>query len=101
MGELQTLGLGFDPYKLLEEHLDKGKDTIYFVNILKTRLDENVARGAKVKALAVGSKNKTVLEPLTKFIEASLDSIFNVQRLDASLDVNLKKSQLIIEDMYD
>jgi len=72
------MGLNYDPYKVLEKHIDRNPETIFFLNILKTRLDDNAVRGAKVKALAVGSRHKEILEPLTKFIEASLDSIFNV-----------------------
>lgn len=75
---MQALGLGFDPYRVLESRFNQSQDTIFFLNILKTRLDENVARGAKVKALAIGSRHKAVLEPLTKILEASLDSIFQV-----------------------
>ncbi len=73
---MQALGLGYDPYKVLEGRFNQGQETIFFLNILKTRLDDNVARGAKVKALAIGTRIKAVLEPLTKFLEASLDSIF-------------------------
>lgn len=75
---MEALGLGYDPYKVFESRFNQGQETLFFLNILKTRLDENVARGAKVKALAIGSRYKYVLEPLTKFLEASLDSIFQV-----------------------
>ena len=67
------MGLSYDPLKLVEGLFSQGPDTIFFLNILKTRLDDNVARGARVKALAIGSRNKFVLEPLTKVLEAALD----------------------------
>lgn len=70
------------------------------MNVLKTRLDVNVARGARVKALAIGSRHKATLEPLSKFLEASLDSVFQVQQTNASLEVNMSKSLMVIEDMY-
>ena len=56
MIEIQKLGLGYDPYKIFEDKFDRSPDTVFFLNILKTRLDDNVARGAKVKALAIGSR---------------------------------------------
>lgn len=45
---------------------------------MKNRLDSRVKRGAIVKALSIGTKHKTLLEPLTKFMVATLDSIFEV-----------------------
>ena len=65
--------MGYDPLKLIETLFSQGPDTLYFLNILKTRLDDSVARGARVKALAIGSRHKFVLEPLTKVLEAAID----------------------------
>lgn len=42
---------------------------------MKNRLDSKYKRGAIVKALAIGSKKKIILEPLTKFMVTILDSI--------------------------
>jgi hypothetical protein len=49
-----------------------------FINVMKNRLDARVKRGAVVKALAIGSRHKVVLEPLTKCLVAMLDQIFSV-----------------------
>ena len=49
-------GLDFDPYQCFEQCLNQNEETIYFFNVLKNRHDENVKRGAIVKALAFGCK---------------------------------------------
>jgi hypothetical protein len=46
---------------------------------MKNRLDSRVKRGAVVKALSIGTKHKVLLEPLTKYLVAVLDLIFDVQ----------------------
>ena len=42
-----------------------------------------------MKALAFGSKNKTVLEPLSQVIEATIDSIIKVTDMTATAEANL------------
>jgi hypothetical protein len=51
---------------------------LYFLNIMKTRLDQHVKRGALVKALAIGTSYSFILEPLTKLVEVALDTIFDL-----------------------
>lgn len=65
--ELASLGLQYDPYTI------SNSDEIYFLSIMKTRLDKGVKRGALVKALAIGSTCKLMLEPLTKIIDSTLN----------------------------
>jgi hypothetical protein len=67
---------------------------------MKNRLDARVKRGAVVKALAIGSKRKHLLEPLTKFLTLTLDQIFLAQNPDHALPQNLSKSQAVIEDSF-
>jgi hypothetical protein len=43
---------------------------------MKNRLDQRVKRGAVVKALSIGSRKRVLLEPLSKFVVAMLDNIF-------------------------
>ena len=52
--------LKFSPYKMIEHDLNQNKNTIFFLSIMKNRLDEKAKRGAIVKALAIGAKNKMV-----------------------------------------
>ena len=57
-------------------------------------------RGAIVKSLAFGSKNKIVLEPLSQLIEATLDSILRVTDLGATMEVNVAKYRQIIASVF-
>jgi hypothetical protein len=43
---------------------------------MKTRLCPDVKRGALVKAVSIGVKNKVVLEPLTRILESIIDYIY-------------------------
>jgi hypothetical protein len=45
---------------------------------MKNRLDSRFKRGAVIKAISIATKYKFMLEPLTKFIVATLDAIFDV-----------------------
>lgn len=45
---------------MIEHDLNQNKNTIFFLSIMKNRLDEKAKRGAIVKALAIGAKNKMV-----------------------------------------
>ena len=98
--ELERDGLGFDPYHVIESSLNAGSDTIYFLNVLKNRLDTGVKRGAIVKALAVGSREKSILEPLTKLMESTLDLIYESQNLDDPVEKNVERYTAIISEMY-
>ena len=57
-------------------------------------------RGAIVKALAFGSKNKILLEPLSQVIEATLDSIIKVTDLNATSEANVGRYRLIISKVF-
>ena len=78
MQELAKKGLTYDPYRLVETCFNQAPETIYFYSIMKNRLDSRVKRGAIVKALAIGTKHKVLLEPLTRYLVAVLDLIFDV-----------------------
>jgi hypothetical protein len=56
-------------------HSDPEK-TIHFVSIMKNHKSKDAERGAIVKALALGSRQFYLLEPLAKIIELTLDMIF-------------------------
>jgi hypothetical protein len=63
LAELAAIGLTYDPYSI------SNTDEIHFLSIMKTRLHEEVKRGALVKAISIGSSNKLLLEPMTKILE--------------------------------
>lgn len=63
LAELAAVGLTYDPYSI------SNTDEIHFLSIMKTRLHEEVKRGALVKAISIGSSNKLLLEPMTKILE--------------------------------
>jgi len=92
--ELAKAGLSYDPYTI------SNTDEIHFLNIMKTRLSQEVKRGALVKAIAIGSTNKLFLEPLTKILEQTLDMIFNTQVISDSLEANIARSRVIVEDTF-
>ena len=48
---------------------------------MKNKLDTKAKRGAIVKALAIGSKNKCVIESFKKVINQVLECIFEVEDL--------------------
>ena len=75
--KLASDGLAFDPYTIFENTLNQSTKTSYYLNILKNRLDSSVKRGSIVKALAIGTKEKFVLEPLSQLLEATLDKIID------------------------
>ena len=77
--EVAQRGLQFDPYRLVETSFLQAPETLYFYNIMKNRLDARYKRGAIVKALAIGSHQKVILEPLTKFMVSMLDAIIETQ----------------------
>lgn len=58
-------GFSFDPYRVYEDTLNQTSDTLFFFNVLKNRQNDQVKRGAMVKALAFGCKQKCLLEPLS------------------------------------
>ena len=58
-------GLGFDPYKIYENAMNQSQQTIHFFNVLKNRTSEHVKRGAIVKALAFGCRQKWLLEAVS------------------------------------
>ena len=69
--------------------------------MLKNRLDTSVKRGAIVKALAVGCRQKVMLEPLSKMIESTLDLIYDAQNLEDPVEKNVERYTAIISEMYD
>jgi len=74
----QDCGLDkFNPYLAFENTLNQGPETVYFYSVMKNRLDTQVKRGAIVKALAIGSKRKEMLEPLTGYLDSLLDQVFD------------------------
>jgi hypothetical protein len=54
----------------------QSKDSMHYFSVMKNRLDAKVKRGASVKAVALGSRCKYVLEPFTKYLSLLLDMIF-------------------------
>ena len=66
------------------------------MNVLKNRQNEAAKRGAIVKALCFGCKNKVLLEPLSQLIEVTLDAIIGATNLNAAAEENLSAYQEII-----
>ena len=67
---------------------------------MKNRLDTNVKRGAIVKALAIGCRQKVMLEPLSKMIEITLDLIYDAQDLKATPEKNVEAYTAVISELY-
>ena len=63
-------------------------------------MDTSVKRGAIVKALAVGCRQKVMLEPLSKMIESTLDLIYDAQNLADPVEKNVERYKAIISEMY-
>jgi hypothetical protein len=63
LAELAAVGLTYDPYIM------SNTEEIHFLSIMKTRLHQEVKRGALVKAISIGSQKKLFLEPMTKILE--------------------------------
>ena len=93
-------GLGFDPYNCIEYTINQNQQTIYFSNLLKNRHDDKVKRGAIVKALAFGCKQKVLLEPLSQLLEATLDQIIDTTDLNAVKETNLATYSTIISQVH-
>ena len=92
--ELAKIGLTYDPYTI------SNTDEIHFLSIMKTRLHQEVKRGALVKAISIGSTNNLLLEPMTKILEQTLDMIFNAQVISDSLEGNIARTRVIVEDTF-
>ena len=54
---------------------------LYFVNVMKNRLDTKAKRGAVVKALAFGSRRPFVPECFKAIAHALLDKVFEAGEL--------------------
>lgn len=80
---------------MVESDLVSGPDTLFFLSIMKNRLDTKAKRGAIVKALAIGSKFKLV-ESYKAMLNNVLDSIFEMEDINRSPDENLKKIKIVI-----
>ena len=66
-----------EPYGLAEQCMNGDPEkTVHFVSIMKNHKSKDAERGAIVKALALGSRQLYLLEPLAKVIEHTLDRIF-------------------------
>ena len=85
---------------MIEQALNQSTETIYFFNVLKNRLDTKVKRGAIVKALAIGCRQKVMLEPLSKMIETALDLIYDAQDLKATPEKNILAYTAVISELY-
>ena len=92
--------MSYDPYIFVENNVFQNPETEYFFSIMKNRLDSRVKRGAIVKAVAISSKQKVVLESLTRYLVATIDSIFDVQQPESSLETNMARSQKVLEEAY-
>ena len=92
--------MSYDPYIFVENNVLQNPETEYFFSIMKNRLDSRVKRGAIVKAVAISSKQKVVLESLTRYLVATIDSIFDVQQPESSLETNMARSQKVLEEAY-
>lgn len=68
--------------------------------MLINRHDEQVKRGAVVKALAFGCKQKVLLEPLSLLIQRTLETIINETDFSANENVNLQKYEQIIQHVF-
>ena len=53
-----------------------------------------------MKALSISSKQKVVLESLTRYLVATLDSIFDIQQPEGGLESNMTRSKKVIEEAY-
>jgi GTPase SAR1 family protein len=69
--------LTFNPYSDLEtEVIHNSGNSLYFVSIMKNRLDPNAKRGAVVKALAFGSRRPNIPECFKAVAGCLLEKIF-------------------------
>ena len=59
--------------------------------MLCNRKEKAVKRGAIVKAIAFGSKNKVLLEPFGQIMETTLDAIIRVTDLSATSMSNVAR----------
>lgn len=63
---------------------------------MRNKLDTKAKRGAIVKALAVGSRHKSVVESFKKIISQVLECIFEVEDLQKSPEENLNNIKMIL-----
>ena len=64
---------------------------------MKNKLDTKAKRGAIVKALAIGSKHKCVVESFKKVINQVLECVFEVEDIAAKTpEQNLNNIKMII-----
>jgi|LauGreDrversion4_2_1035121.scaffolds.fasta_scaffold779645_2 hypothetical protein len=61
---------------LENELLHNSGQTLYFVSVMKNRLDPNAKRGAVVKALAFGSRRPNIPECFKSVAGSLLEKIF-------------------------
>jgi hypothetical protein len=78
----------------LEDHF-LNQDNLYFLSIMKNKLDTKAKRGAIVKALAIGSKHRLV-EPFKAVLNNLLDQIFEIEDLQKSTDQNLNNIKTLM-----
>ncbi|CDW80407.1 UNKNOWN [Stylonychia lemnae] len=91
----------FSPYNQVDIELTQTQNTFFFNSQMKNKLDTKAKRGAIVKALAIGSKNKCVLESFKKVINQVLECIFEVEDLQKTPEQNLNNIKTIITQLYE
>ena len=92
--------LRFSPYRATEQDVNQGANTLYFLNIMKNKLDTQAKRGAIVKALAIGSRFK-VVESFKAVVNTLLDQIFEIEDLQKSAEENLSNIKKLIQCYYE
>ena len=74
-------------------------ETLYFVSLMKNKIETKVKRGSLVKALAIGSRYR-FLDCFKRVLLRALNAYFEVYNDEDPIETNVARAYAIVEDVY-